>query len=88
MRIAGCLVLEHCGSRSPILSCRQYCEVLLGRFRVCDSEQVQQVGFLFADSVVRCCSEGLGFVIPSKFNREDLWNSDLCISRIATSESA
>jgi hypothetical protein len=44
MRVASCLVLEHCGSRSPIPSYRQCCEVLLGGFRVCDSEQVQQGG--------------------------------------------
>jgi hypothetical protein len=48
--------------------------------------QVRQ--FLLADSVVRCCSEGLGFVIPLRLSRWDLRNSDLCISRISTSGSA
>jgi hypothetical protein len=72
--------------RSP--SCRHCCEVLLSGFRVSDCEQVQEVGFLLTDKVVRCCSDGLGFVIPRRFSRGDLRNSEFCISGIATSGSA
>jgi hypothetical protein len=38
------------------------------------------VGFLLTDRVVRCCSEGLGFLIPSRFSKRDLRNSDLHFS--------
>jgi hypothetical protein len=48
---------------------------------------VQVREFLLADSGVRCWSEGVGFVIPFRLSRWDLRNSDLCVSREATSGS-
>ena len=48
----------------------------------------EDLGFEIIETVVGNCSEGLGFLIPLRLSRWDLWNLDFYIALTSTSQES